>query len=88
MQLYVFQYDGVLAAQAESAAVAGMVVRYVGKVDVGGGTASVTLARSEAGKFHIDICILRSQSTGTVFEDQKEDACASSSLNQHGRIPT
>ena len=39
------QYDGELASQAESAAAAGEVVRYVGRVEVEEGTASVTLAR-------------------------------------------
>jgi len=39
------QYDGELASQADSAAAAGEVVRYVGRVEVEAGTASVTLAR-------------------------------------------
>ncbi|KAF6264207.1 homoserine dehydrogenase [Scenedesmus sp. NREL 46B-D3] len=42
------QFDGEMAAQAEEAAASGEVLRYVGKVDVAAGTASVTTSRYPA----------------------------------------
>uniref|UniRef100_A0A383VBT6 Homoserine dehydrogenase n=1 Tax=Tetradesmus obliquus TaxID=3088 RepID=A0A383VBT6_TETOB len=42
------QHDGDMAAQAQEAAASGEVLRYVGKVDVAGGTASVTTSRYPA----------------------------------------
>lgn len=42
------QYDGDMSAQADAAAAAGEVLRYVGRVDVAAGTASVTTARYDS----------------------------------------
>jgi hypothetical protein len=48
------QYDGEMAAQAKEAAASGQVLRYVGKVDVAAGTASVTTSRCGASAAAID----------------------------------